>query len=74
MPMKLFLLGYYQEKAMMYPVKAGILYMLILQSVQDDMNIDEAATHGCKSNFLLSNTCHALKESESSIRPQAIRC
>lgn len=45
----------------------------ILQSVQDDMNIDEATTHVCKSNFLLSNTCHALKESESSIRPQAIR-
>lgn len=48
--------------------------MLTLQSVQNDMNIDEAATHVCKSNFLLPNTCHALKESETSIRPQAITC
>lgn len=48
--------------------------MLTLQSVQNDMNIDEAATHVCKSNFLLPNTCYALKESETSIRPQAITC
>lgn len=58
----------------MYPVKASILCMLILRSIQDVMNIDETAMHVGKSNFLLPNTCHALKESETSIRPQAITC
>lgn len=54
MPMKLFLLKLLSGESNDVSSQGWYFIHAILQSVQDDMNIDETATHVCKSNFLLS--------------------